>query len=1090
MADIPDITLSPDTRPLSADDLFDQDKTLLRALQGHLQAMIREVADAPRRSKGGDPLPPPLFRPDPGRTPRILMLDGARGTGKTSLMLTLLDRAERGRDRSTGRPKATADWPDGDRDWADPGVLSRVWCMRPLDLDPIPPGMPLLGWVIRHFSALTEWLDAKGYGPRPTHAKSGELPDLLQAAAKRLSNDRALTSMWCDLHDTALQAWAVGGKMRIEVGELREWVTDQRQRQVAWGRFTEQWTQFIDHLLGAMEDASLLDRTGLLVIPIDDLDMQLARAAEALRMLRLFFHPRVCFLVTGDSKHLIDVLQMDYEGRQRRIVRGEDIPETNVSAQLLAKELARKHIPLPARIKTRMLSYADVVAWRGRSVVGLFGKRTLFRELDQLIRGTPLETEALFTIREWSQLFAFMESESKRRPGPLGVYVFLRGLHRALRKTRTREASNSGQSLFRLSWSDAQPHIVVRSASGEWTARRPLEITLSGDEVELFRAGRTSICGPSNTKLATREGTLSEFDRLLLRLAARRRTRRSQGIDTTGIGVQRHAPPVHLHSVWQDAERVVVPWVGVAAEGVEELLRQAENVQTYVLGSELSPAELVSIWVRMNLSWDQKVSDPLDGPWTIYTTLEAIPECKNPLPEETRDSSDGAESTVKRFRLPTNALRLAAEPSTKLSWFAWLGVPALAHPVMGLPEDEAREILAWSFSDIKHPRLSPEWREQSGHWLDLWEQWLQSCGAPDGALQLEQHAWLSPWASARRESQLGPVAWLKEATLRSKSSGGRFTKRAWSLESLFQLSESAPDLPGNGPTPAGDAVGAIIARYVARRKTWRQHAEDWHDAHKGLGGIWSHGAAAGAHETLAELWEFCCMLADRDHRTDEVSLSADGTDLTVRPPAPALFETRAVETLDPLMTPYVVTWTKDLDPNADELLSTVLRAVESIVHSTEDHAPEDHTPRDTLADLIALQTHRFRLSPPPLRLHALRIAWWTIWNHECERSQLKPRVAEAGHRRRWLHLFCEVSRHAIEGPRGLGGGATWYSPEDRFPTDSDIIESYDSLVKAAKEPRASVVLAGSMDGWLTDVYRAVRRTTYIELEAPAGGEIF
>jgi hypothetical protein len=52
---------------------------------------------------------------------------------------------------------------------------------------------------------------------------------------------------------------------------------------------------------------------------IDDVDLQVHRIRELLPALRMLYHPNVFFIVAGDRGHMLDMLELDFQGQQRKL---------------------------------------------------------------------------------------------------------------------------------------------------------------------------------------------------------------------------------------------------------------------------------------------------------------------------------------------------------------------------------------------------------------------------------------------------------------------------------------------------------------------------------------------------------------------------------------------------------------------------------------------------------------------------------------------------------------------------------------------------------------------------------------------------
>jgi len=97
---------------------------------------------------------------------RVLLLDGGRGTGKTSLLLTLVRkwRVDAGVDRATGLTKASTRTGSGvshNPPTAYGQAPTYVRVIRILDFDPLPPGMPLLAGIIQALRPLADRYDPR-----------------------------------------------------------------------------------------------------------------------------------------------------------------------------------------------------------------------------------------------------------------------------------------------------------------------------------------------------------------------------------------------------------------------------------------------------------------------------------------------------------------------------------------------------------------------------------------------------------------------------------------------------------------------------------------------------------------------------------------------------------------------------------------------------------------------------------------------------------------------------------------------------------------------------------------------------------------
>lgn len=371
-----DFSLPFDTRPLPESDLLKEDRDLLERVEQALLA-IAEDADTPAGSRPASDRAQksPWARPDPSRTPRVMMIDGERGTGKTSLLLTLLDTWQEG--RTEPRP------------WAKPEVAARVRALQPLDFDPLPPGLPLLAWIVQAFRPVVDWLLVRTpeLGPRG-------LSRLSETAAGR---PESLLSVWQRLHDDAAVAWQPPDAL-----EPFEDGVEQLRRVGKWGGFLDEWTRFLDLLMAQLTATRAWSSgsTGILVLPIDDVDMQIARAPELMRALRILHHPRLVFLLTGHGDLLEHVLQLDFDGQRARLAQPRHLggDRTLEAAADLGKKAAAKVVREPLRFRLRLLDLPAALDWRGGELVKAAGEDSGANVLKEYVAKKPESWTGLLSI--------------------------------------------------------------------------------------------------------------------------------------------------------------------------------------------------------------------------------------------------------------------------------------------------------------------------------------------------------------------------------------------------------------------------------------------------------------------------------------------------------------------------------------------------------------------------------------------------------------------------------------------------------------------------------------------------------------------
>ncbi|MCB9539058.1 MAG: hypothetical protein H6704_22750 [Myxococcales bacterium] len=370
------ITPTPDTQPLDiATQLVEAQQTMLREVHDLVAGMLDDAKKQPSgrpAAKAG-----PWARVVPNRTHRVVLLDGARGTGKTSLMLTLI-RAWQGEDPSDHALVS---------DLAAQGQALRI--LEPLDFDPKPRDLPLYAWLVQAFEPIVGWIED----------------------AHRVDTE-GLRQAWTTLFESAVLSDVIGLDGRTLGDDLEMVVYQQTRGQKGWQALRRHWQRFLDQLLGVLEQVDGLPTNGMLVLPIDDLDMQPGQAKELLLALRLAWHPRLMLLLNGDSAHLTEVLTVELYGEEASVGRMPGVEEQKVrlaQTRRLADAVIGKTIAHAHRLKAPLAGLVDACrvlatgAVRGQSTGGDGG-------LDGQLEALGAELRSFFTwspplsLARWSLL--------------------------------------------------------------------------------------------------------------------------------------------------------------------------------------------------------------------------------------------------------------------------------------------------------------------------------------------------------------------------------------------------------------------------------------------------------------------------------------------------------------------------------------------------------------------------------------------------------------------------------------------------------------------------------------------------------------
>lgn len=336
------IELRPEARPLRFEELDDQQAKAFRTIVDLLHRAAEAVR--PADSEGAAPSvgwPARDYLPT-----RSILVDGGRGTGKTSLLLTL----ERALDAGSGpglRPPGShlGRLPEPTADRIDYLRQRLVW-LKTLDLEPLSDDANLLGAVLARVQdavdepSLDEACTATSLlYPCPEHRQAFSDLTRLQTSVARVF-DGNLTQRAGGLDpDTFAFESRLGERERLGLGRSF------REVMAKLSGILQQWRGL--HL-------------PVFVLPVDDLDLNLRQSISLLRLLRAVQSPHLVVLLAADLALLQAILRLKYHGELAQVaspaVLGAD--EQHLADDLAANVL-RKHLPPTQRVQ---LGLADP-AW-------------------------------------------------------------------------------------------------------------------------------------------------------------------------------------------------------------------------------------------------------------------------------------------------------------------------------------------------------------------------------------------------------------------------------------------------------------------------------------------------------------------------------------------------------------------------------------------------------------------------------------------------------------------------------------------------------------------------------------------------------
>lgn len=295
-------------------DLTDAQKEAAVAIQEWVARFIETVRPLPRKKSQRSVAPASAFeyqRVDRLRNSNVVLIDGDRGSGKTTLMLTLL---ETWRAPLAGEPiDELFEGAQQDERWtrlnvAIGGVKGNAIPLRILDLQPLPASTSLVSWIASAVYEFLEHLDGRVQELRTNAAGPVESwhPDWNEESPARRA--------WRDIIDAAASGWDDNLNARKPALDPEAYAEELKDAELARQRFARAWTRFVDEVLKqVVADARVhAGKRACLVIPIDDADMNPRRCSQLLDLLRMLWHPRVVFMLTGDSALFLKTLEHEF----------------------------------------------------------------------------------------------------------------------------------------------------------------------------------------------------------------------------------------------------------------------------------------------------------------------------------------------------------------------------------------------------------------------------------------------------------------------------------------------------------------------------------------------------------------------------------------------------------------------------------------------------------------------------------------------------------------------------------------------------------------------------------------------------------
>ncbi len=300
-------------------DVADRVQGLINAM-ANWKTSKRTVSGAYQEINEDEPeIPSFLPRIEPQRESRVVVIDGTSGSGKTSVLLTLIDFWGRQISEQQGPAPGS-------------GLAAPIFPIGFLDLQSLPPSTNLILHVASTLRKVIETIDGEmkpGTSPPPWH------PVRQQELQSR--------TCWREFVKVAVAGSDGNLQLRRDLDpealalELEQ--TERERLDVA-----KAFYRLVDALGKDLARGTMIpgNRPPLLILSIDDADMNPHFSVALLNLLRSLYHPRLAYVLTGNSDLFITMLRMHFFDTVFRPVRGISLSSTEMGEiQRASDRLAR-----------------------------------------------------------------------------------------------------------------------------------------------------------------------------------------------------------------------------------------------------------------------------------------------------------------------------------------------------------------------------------------------------------------------------------------------------------------------------------------------------------------------------------------------------------------------------------------------------------------------------------------------------------------------------------------------------------------------------------------------------------------------------
>ncbi|SEU38242.1 hypothetical protein [Stigmatella erecta] len=424
----------PEARPLEFDELTEEQREAGKKASSLLRGMAHEPWN--HRSSSRSQTHSYLPSLDDNRHNRVVLLDGARGSGKSALLLSLLNVYI----------KALTEQrvPQPFEAWIGPS--DRVVPVGLIDLQPLPSSTHLILHLVASLERVVEAMES-----RPGQSRSG-------SAAWHPSNENELASRrgWRHFARVAASGWESNLPARQGALDPEAFAVEVEQGELQRLDVIAAFRDFVDALVDDYRAWNHWQQgpDPLFLLAIDDADMNPRLSRELLHLVRKLWHPRLAFLLTGDSDLFLDLPDPGPNPRGPGFVFARSIPK-HLNLDLYSKVIPQLHRCRLSGLSPRQRLTAGpcLETFFHRCTVNsrtpLPGRST--GTLLDYFRNDPQILEALpGRIRPLWELAALIQSVSGSGTAKAVEQIWLESV-----RTAPNDSSSQRERLFSMVWVDS-----------------------------------------------------------------------------------------------------------------------------------------------------------------------------------------------------------------------------------------------------------------------------------------------------------------------------------------------------------------------------------------------------------------------------------------------------------------------------------------------------------------------------------------------------------------------------------------------------------------------------------------------------------